>query len=74
MFINMYFKVQNNAFRLWKEHKEMESARDLNVDLPDRHQVWEAPSPTRSNAGPLPPPPASFSPESQGDTSDDWQI
>ena len=27
-----------------KEHKEMESIRDSNMDLPDHRQIWEAPS------------------------------
>ena len=31
----------------------MESVRDHNVDPPDRRKVWEAPSHTRSTAGPL---------------------
>ena len=39
----------------------MESVRDHNVDPPDRRKVWEAPSHTRSTAGPLTtPPPQAF--------------
>ena len=51
-----------------KKHEEM--------DPPDRRQVWEAPSPTRSNAGYLTPPTSFFfSPPtgSQGVTSGDWK-
>ena len=57
--------LNNNTEKLWlfKEHKETESVKDPNVNPPDRHQVWEAPSHTRSKAGSL------TSRGNQGDTS-----
>ena len=51
----------------------MQSLRHPNVDPPDRRQLWEAPSHTRSTAGPLTPPPAFPSRGNQEDTSGGWQ-
>ena len=52
----------------------MESVRDHNVDPPDRRKVWEAPSHTRSTAGPLTtPPPQAFPSRGNQGCSGGWQ-